>query len=269
MSYESFSAITIDVEDRVAVLTINHPPINLLDAVLIGELNSAVEILAADEEVRVVVVQSADPDFFLAHADVNDVQEIAGRSADEDPASSPVHKMTERFRTMAKPTIAKIRGVARGGGLEMLAGLDMRFCSIERTTLAQPELTLGVIPGGGGASRWPFLIGYARAMELMIGCFDFDGATAEKYGLVNRALPDIELDDFVDQLAKRVASFTPAAVAMIKRIGQLERPIEERLAVEHRAFLDIARHPKAIKVMKAFLDAGGQTREFELRSSLK
>ena len=204
MSYESFSAITIDVEDRVAVLTINHPPINLLDAVLNGELTSAVEILAADEEVRVVLVQSADPEFFIAHADVNDVQQIAGRSADEDPASSPVHVMTERFRTMAKPTIAKIRGVARGGGLELLAGLDMRFCSIERTTLAHPELTLGVIPGGGGASRWPSLIGYARAMELMIGCFDFDGAAAEKYGLVNRALPDNELDAFVGQLAKRL-----------------------------------------------------------------
>ncbi|MEO0438219.1 MAG: enoyl-CoA hydratase/isomerase family protein [Pseudomonadota bacterium] len=269
MSYNSFSAIRIEVENRISVLTIDHAPINLLDSVLISELNSAAKTLAADEEVRVVVVQSADPEFFIAHADVNDVQEIAGRSLDEDPASSPVHEMTERFRTMAKPTIAKIRGVARGGGLEMLAGVDMRFCSIERTTLAQPELTLGVIPGGGGASRWPSLIGYARAMELMIGCFDFDGAAAEKYGLVNRALPDSELDDFVDELARRIASFTPAAVAMIKNIGQLESPIEERLAVEHRSFLEIARHPKAMKVMKAFMDAGGQTREFELQSSLK
>ncbi|MEM1401920.1 MAG: enoyl-CoA hydratase/isomerase family protein [Pseudomonadota bacterium] len=269
MSYESFAAININVTDRVAVITIDHPPINLLDSVLISDLDRAGELLGADENVRVVVLQSGDPEFFIAHADVNDVQKIAARSPEDDPAVSSVHIMTERFSLMPKPTIAKINGIARGGGLEMLAGLDMRFCSIEHTTLAQPELTLGVIPGGGGVSRWPSLIGYARAMELMLGCCDCDGAAAEKFGLVNRALPAGELDAFVDQLATKIASFTPAAVEMVKGLGQLEGAIEERLAAEHHAFLEIARHSKAIKAMKAFMDAGGQTRAFELQSSLE
>ncbi|MEO0438562.1 MAG: enoyl-CoA hydratase/isomerase family protein [Pseudomonadota bacterium] len=266
MSYDDFSAIDVTVRDSIAVLTINHPPINLFDLLLISEMDRAGQQLAADEDVRVVLIQSADKDFFIAHADVTLIQDVAASPAEEDPDSSFFHAMTERFRLMSKPTIAKVNGIARGGGLELLAALDMRFCSIERTRLAQPEVTVGIIPGGGGSSRWPALIGYARAMELMIGGFDFDGATAEKYGLVNRALPEQELDGFVERLVRQIASYPPHAVAMIKSVGQLNGTVEERLAVENRAFLETARHPTATSAMKDFLDAGGQTREVELTS---
>lgn len=264
MTYDAFTALKIDVSDHVAWLTINHPPINLFDMTLIAEMDAAAQQLASDDAVRVVVLQSADPDFFIAHADVTLIQNIADTDPIDDPDSSFFHVMTERFRLMPKPTIGKISGIARGGGLELLAALDMRFCALEKTVFAQPEITVGIIPGGGGSSRWPHLIGYARAMELMLGGADFDAATAEKYGIVNRAMPAAELDGFVDALAIRMAAFSPHAAALIKQVAQSQGTIEETLYAEHRAFMESARHPTALAAMQAFMENGGQTREVEL-----
>ncbi|MEM7459911.1 MAG: enoyl-CoA hydratase/isomerase family protein, partial [Pseudomonadota bacterium] len=237
------------------------------DMVLISEMDAAGERLAVDDDARVVVIQSADPDFFIAHADVTLIQNIGDTDPIDDPDSSFFHSMTERFRLMPKPTIGKIDGVARGGGLELLAAMDMRFCSIEKTVFAQPEITVGIIPGGGGSSRWPKLIGYARAMELMLGGADIDATVAEKYGIVNRALPRSELDQFVTNLATRMASFPPHAAALIKQVGQTQGTLEEALHAEHRAFMESARHPSALSAMKTFMENGGQTREVELEGA--
>lgn len=264
MTYPNFDAIKIKLADHVAWLTIAHPPINLLDTILLSDLNTAAQLLAADDEVRVVVIQSADPDFFVAHADVTLIQGVTNRDPAEDPDASFVHHVTEQFRLMPKPTIGKLDGIARGGGLELLAALDMRFCSIKGTTVSQPEVAFGIIPGGGGCSRWPRLIGYARAMELMLSGADMDGATAEKYGIVNRAIKASKLDDFVEALATRLASFQPHAMALIKQVGQLQGTLEEALSAEHFAFLEAARHPTTAPLLQAFLDDGGQTREYEL-----
>ncbi len=264
MTYGEFTAIEVELIDKVAWLTIKHPPINLFDLTLMTEMDAVGSRLAADDDVRVVVVQSADPDFFIAHADVTLIQDLASTAPEDDPDSSFFHAMTERFRLMAKPTIGKIDGIARGGGLELLAALDMRFCSLEKTVLSQPEVTVGIIPGGGGTSRWPRLIGYARAMELTLGGADIDGAMAEKYGMVNRAMPGAELDGFVETLANRMAQFPSHAVALIKQVGQIEGTIEESLASEHPAFMQSARDPSALAAMQAFMENGGQTREGEI-----
>ncbi|MEO0448765.1 MAG: enoyl-CoA hydratase/isomerase family protein [Pseudomonadota bacterium] len=264
MSYSEFSALKIEVVDHVAWLTIDHPPINLFDMILIAEMDAAGAALAADDDVHVVVLQSADPDFFIAHADVTLIQNIGDTDPIDDPDSSFFHAMTERFRLMPKPTIGKVSGVARGGGLELLAALDMRFCARETSVFAQPEVTVGIIPGGGGSSRWPRLIGYARAMELMLGGADVDAETAEKYGMVNRALPAADLDAFVETLATRMARFSPHATALIKQVGQSQESIEETLYQEHRAFMESARHLAALAAMKQFMENGGQTREVEL-----
>lgn len=269
MGYDSFGTLRIDVSDRVAWLTIDHPPINLFDMAMIGEMTNAGEMLAADNDVGAVVLQSADPDFFIAHADVSLIQTITASDPAADPPSSFFHAMTEQFRLMPKPTIGKIAGIARGGGLELLAALDMRFCSIEKTTLAQPEVTVGIIPGGGGSTRWPRLIGHGKAMELMLGGGDFDGATAERFGMVNRAMPLSELDTFVDNFARRVASFPPHAVALIKRVALDHGRIEDTLNVEHHAFMESARHPWAIAAMQTFMDNGGQTRAVELTGAFQ
>lgn len=264
MVYDGFETLRIDIADRVAWLTIDHPPINLFDLALIAEMAEAGEKLAAAEDVGAVVLQSADPDFFIAHADVTLIEAMASADPADDPETSAFHAMTETFRRMPKPTIGKIDGIARGGGLELLAALDMRFCSLEKTCLAQPEVTVGIIPGGGGSARWPQMIGYGRAMEMMLGGQDFDGATAESYGLVNRAMPSADLTGFVDALARRIALFPPRAVALIKQVAQSEGSLEERLNAEHRAFMESARHPDALSAMREFMANGGQQRDVEL-----
>ncbi|MGC6499431.1 MAG: enoyl-CoA hydratase/isomerase family protein [Henriciella sp.] len=258
-----YKTLALEVVDHVGWLTIDHPPLNLFDRALMSDMMAAARHLSEDEQVRVVVVQSADPDFFIAHADVTLIEAVAAADPASDPDSSFFHAMTEQFRQMPKPTLGKIRGIARGGGLEFLAALDMRFCARETTRLGQPEVTLGIIPGGGGTSRWPRLIGYARAMELMLGGRDFDADEAERYGLVNRALPEAELDDWVDQLARRMAGFAPHAIRLIKQVGQGQGSLEDSLAAEHRAFLTSARHADALAQMRRFMERGGQTRPFE------
>lgn len=254
--------VRIEIGDGVAWLTIDNPPINLLDTPLIRAIAAALGQVENDHRARVVVVQSADPDFFVAHGDVNTILsavETGGGRSD----SSPFQMMLERFRTVDKPTIGKIDGIARGGGLELFAALDMRFCSLENTRLGQPEVALGIIPGGGGTSRWPRHVGYARALEMIVSCEDIDGVTAEKWGMVNRAMPAAELDGFVDALARRIASFPPHAVSAAKRVLRSERGLADTLAMEAEAYGSAAAHPAALPPMRAFMARGGQTRQVE------
>jgi enoyl-CoA hydratase/carnithine racemase len=256
---DAFDCLTVRIADRVAWVTILHPPINLMDTPLIRDLAVVARDLGEDPSVGAVVVQSGDPDFFVAHGDVNSILGSAGGWSD----SSPFQHMLEQFRQMPKPTVGKVSGIARGGGLELLAALDMRFCSLENTRLGQPEVPLGIIPGGGGTARWPRLIGYARAAELILSGADFDGATAERYGMVNRALPAAELDPFVDGLARRIAGFPPHAVALAKRVGRHEGSLADALALEADSYGRAAQDPESHAAMRRFMALGGQTREME------
>ncbi|MCB2064891.1 MAG: enoyl-CoA hydratase/isomerase family protein [Novosphingobium sp.] len=251
--------LTVAIADRVAWVTIDHPPINLFNTPLIVALAEVARDLGEDAHIGAVVVQSADPDFFVAHGDLNSILGAVGRKSD----SSPFQHMLEQFRQMPKPTIGKVNGIARGGGLELLAALDIRFCSLENTRLAQPEVPLGLIPGGGGTSRWPRLIGYPRAAELALSGADIDGATAEKWGMVNRAMPSAELDTFVDGLARRIASLPPHAVAMAKRVLQHEGPLADAMGFEADCYAQSAADPAAIAVMRKYMAERGQTREVE------
>ena len=264
MGVERGECLNIEIREGVARLTIDNPPINLFDTPLIRELGAAAVRLAEDADVGAVVVQSADPEIFIAHGDVRSILASVEAEGARHSDSSPFQKMLDGFRLMPKPTIGKIDGIARGGGLELLAALDMRFCSLENTRLGQPEVPLGIIPGGGGTARWPRLIGYARAMELLVGGADIDGATAERYGMVNRALPAAELDAFVDALARRIAGFPPHAVAAAKEVCRHEGTLEQALEAEARAYSQAALHPDAIEAMRRFMATGGQTRAAEL-----
>ena len=262
MSVSTDECLTIRVADRVAWVTILHPPMNLLDSVMIGALGRATKSLGEDPGVGAVVIQSGDPDFFIAHADINLV--LGPSVAGQGTGPSPFHTTLLQFRQMPKPTIGKINGIARGGGLELLAALDMRFCSLENTRLSQPEVPLGIVPAGGGSSRWPRLIGYPRAVELLLSGMDIDGVIAEKYGMVNRAMPSAELDAFVDGLARRIASFPPHAVELTKRVAWCEGTLDEALEMEAKAYAQAARDPAAITIMRSYTEGGGQTRENEI-----
>jgi hypothetical protein len=144
--------------------------------------------LASDDAVRVVVLRSANPDFFIAHADVTLIQRLPTTPPPPPTELGLFHAMVDRFRTMPKATIGVVEGIARGGGSELLLSLDMRFAALGRARLAQPEVALGIIPGGSGTQRLPRLVGRARALEIILGCDDIEADVAERWGYVNRAL---------------------------------------------------------------------------------
>ena len=266
MAYDGYECLRIRVDRGVAWVTIDHPPINLFDLALMREMDRVGREVEADAEVRVVVLQSADPEFFIAHADVALIQTLPTEPAPRETELSFFHAMVDRFRTMPKATIAKVAGRARGGGSEFVLSLDMRFAALGRAILAQPEVALGIIPGGSGTQRLPRLVGRGRALEIVLGCDDFDAATAERYGYVNRALPPDELDAFVDRLAFRIAGFPADAIRLAKAsVAAAELPTRDGLLEEAHYFNQALATESAQRRMAWFLRAGGQTREVELR----
>lgn len=265
MAYDGYEALRITIGDGIARVTIDHPPINLFDLPLMLELDRFGREVEADESVRVVVADSADPDFFIAHADVSLILQLP-REARDTPNDELgfFHAMVDRLRTMAKATIAIVEGCVRGGGSEFVSSFDMRFASRERAVFGQPEVPLGILPGGSGTQRLPALVGRARALEIILGGGDVDGTTAEAWGWVNRALPDGELRPFVDELAARIASFPAHAIAAAKdSVNNALADPTGGLNEEELLFSQTLLEPEAIRRMERFLSIGGQTREVE------
>jgi len=267
MTYEGYETLRIAVGDGIARVTIDHPPINLFDLPLMLELDRFGREVEADESVRVVVADSADPDFFIAHADVSLILQLPREQRDSpNDELGFFHAMVDRFRTMPKATIAIVEGCVRGGGSEFVSSFDMRFASRERAVFGQPEVPLGILPGGSGTQRLPVLVGRARALEIILGGGDIDGSTAEAWGWVNRALPDGELRPFVDELASRIASFPPNAIAAAKAsVNNAVLDPTAGLRSEELLFSQCLLDPEAIRRMELCLSLGAQTREVEVR----
>jgi len=269
MGYDGYQCLSVRVSEGVATVRIDHPPINLFDLALIGEMDEVGRALEADPDVRVVVVESADPDFFIAHADVNLI--LALPTGERPPPTEPslFQQMVDRFRTMPKATIAKIEGICRGGGSELVLSMDMRFAALGKAVLGQPEVAVGIIPGGSGTQRLPRLMGRGRALEVVLGGEDFPADLAERYGYVNRTLPPQDLAPFVERLATRIASFPPEAIARAKAaVAAAEPTVEPGLIEEARLFEECLTVPAARERMTAFLAAGGQTREVEMQQGI-
>src|SRR6185312_12569834 len=207
----------------------DHPPFNIMDVSIFEALQGLLARMDASPSLRVVVFESANPAFYLAHFDLTG--KLGNVMTAVGPSGLPI-LMDTFVRLTRSPvvSIAKIRGCVRGASSEFVLACDMRFASRENTRLGQPEVGVGVHPGGGGTERLPHLVGRGRALEIILGANDFDGDTAERYGYVNRALPDGELDGFVDVLARRVASFDRRAIAAAKNlVNQVSLPSAERL----------------------------------------
>lgn len=266
MPYDGFTTLRVRVDRGVAFVTIDHPPINLLDMAMIQDLDRVGQEIEADDTVLVAVFESANPDFFIAHADVRLIQLMPTTPPPKATALGPFHAMVDRFRTMPKATIGKIAGIARGGGSELLLSLDMRFGALGRAVLAQPEVAVGIIPGGSGTQRLPRLIGRGRALEVILGCDDVPADLAERWGYINRALPPDALGPFVDDLAYRIASFPAPAIALAKRaVNAAELPTIDGLCEEADCFNQTLATPEAQARMAAFIAGGGQTPEVEKR----
>jgi len=206
MQYSDYKCFRFRFDSGIAFISINHPPMNLLDDVLSQEFDKLGRELEADERVRVVVLQSALPDFFIAHSGLGRVG-AASKVVSVTRSFRLTQTIGERLRNMPKVTIAKVEGRARGGGSEIALAMDMCFAAVGKAIFGHPEVAVGLVPGGGGTQRLPRLIGRARALEVLLGCNDLSAELAERYGYINRALPENELTEFVEKLARRIASF--------------------------------------------------------------
>src|SRR5579862_1800003 len=236
----------------------DYPPFNVVDATMFEGLQELLARMDASPSLCVVVFESAIPDFYLAHFDltgkIGNIMTGVGRSG------LPILMDTfVRLTKSAVVTIAKIRGCVRGVSSEFVLACDMRFASRENTRLGQPEVGVGVHPGGGGAERLPHLVGRGRALEIVLGANDFDGDTAERYGYVNRAFPDAELDGFVDALARRIASFDRRAIVAAKSlVNDVSLPSADHLLDAFNSFQTALTWPETQQRVKALFERGFQ-----------
>jgi enoyl-CoA hydratase/carnithine racemase len=194
----------------------SNPPINLIDPDTIAELSQLVGKLETDPDVKVILFESRDPDFFLAHYDVVADRAPIATIAPGPTGMPPWLDLLARLARAPVVSIAAIRGRARGAGSEFALACDIRFASAEKAVLAQFEVGVGAVPGGNPMARLAGLVGRGRALEIVLGADDFPGSLAERYGYVNRAVPDAELDGFADRFARRIASFEKEALVEAK-----------------------------------------------------
>src|SRR6266403_623647 len=244
----------------------DYPPFNIVDASIFEALQDLLARMDASPKLRVVVFESASPEFYLAHFDLTG--KTGNITTGGGPSGLPI--LTDTFVRLTRSpvvSIAKIRGCVRGVSSEFVLACDMRFASRENTLLGQPEVGVGVHPGGGGTERLPPLVGRGRALEIVLGANDFDGDTAAQYGYVNRAFPDSELDGFVDALARRIASFDRRAIAAAKNlINQVSLPSADRLLDGLNSFATALTWPESQRRFQALSDRGlGQPGEMENR----
>jgi enoyl-CoA hydratase/carnithine racemase len=265
MQYSDYKCLEFRFDAGVAFASINHPPINLLDEALSLELDRLGRELEADESIRVVVLQSALPDFFIAHSGLGRVG-AASKRVSHTRSFRFTQMIGERFRNMPKVTIAKIEGRARGGGSEIALAMDMCFAAAGKAIFGQPEVAVGLVPGGGSTQRLPRLIGRGRALEVLLACDDLSAELAERYGYINRALPADELTPFVERLAHRIASFPAHTVAHVKAavdLGTFGSLAEGLLVEAHESDLSVASEVTQARVAEA-LKVGAETYEGEL-----
>ena len=225
-------------------VTFDHPPINTITATTIRELSELVDLIERDTQLNVVVFDSANPDFFLAHYDLeNDPKRTF--ALPPGPTGMPAWlDLTVRLSRAPVVSIASIRGRARGAGSEFVLACDLRFASRENTVLGQFEVGAGFIPGGGPMARLSRLVGRGRALEILLVADDFDGPRAEQYGYVNRAIADDKLDEEVDAIASRLARFDREAIGRTKSyVDQITLPPDGELPPALTDFRQAAGRP--------------------------
>jgi enoyl-CoA hydratase/carnithine racemase len=250
--------------------TFDNPPLNLIDPETVLALRELMDALEADPTVKVVVFDSADEDFFIAHFDIARGGDLP---TEPGPTGLPVWSdLAARLTRAPFVTIAEIRGRARGLGSEFALACDLRFASREKAVFGQPEVGLGLVPGGGSVEVLSALAGRSRALEIILSGDDFDADTAERYGWINRALPDAELSPFVDRLARRIARFERPALVRAK--AQINKragtPSDEDLLEARTVFSESGTWPGTQRRVREALAQGLQQRgDFELNQGAR
>jgi enoyl-CoA hydratase/carnithine racemase len=249
-------------------VTFDHPPINTITATTVAELAELVGLIEHDPELNVVVFNSANPDFYLAHYDT---ERDPARTAALGIGPTGMHAWLDFLVRLSRApvvSIASIRGRARGAGSEFVLACDMRFASRENATLGQFEVATGVIPGGGPMARLSRLMGRGRALEVVLVGDDLDGPRAEQYGYVNRAVADGELDAEVEEIASRLARFSHEVIARAKSyIDRVTLPPDAEFPPALADFFELLGRP-AQKAQFARLEALGLNVDSDLERAL-
>lgn len=247
-------------ENGVLFAQIDSPPINLIGPALIQDLVTLIPKLEEIDGPRVVVFSSADPDFFIPHVDmtkIDDYRKVAATLVGEPS----IGLLFRRMSLSKAVTIAQISGRARGAGSEFALACDMRFASRERAIFGQIEAGFGLSPGAGAIQHLTRLMGRGRALEALLSSNDFDADTAERYGWINRALPETELAPFVASLAKRIARFPQAGILAIKeRVSAIDLASEADFRRDSDLFGEGAQVPETKQRISAIVKSGMQTR---------
>jgi enoyl-CoA hydratase/carnithine racemase len=240
-------------------IVIDHPPFNIYGPESMPMLNKVITQIEKDPQVKVVVFESNVPGFFLTHYDFIPPLELTTRMPNGPTGLPPLPDMLVRLSKSPVVSIAKIRGRATGVGSELALATDMRFASREKAVLSQFEIGAGFVPGGGPMARLPRLMGRGRALEILLSGKDINGELAERYGYVNRSLPDGELDKFVDDLARRIATYDKQSIGEIKAlVNTASLPPDKDVGAEWPAFLGSVQRPAAQHNIKRLMELGLQ-----------
>jgi enoyl-CoA hydratase len=249
--------ISTEQDGAVAVVTIDNPPMNALSAPLLEELEAEVERLDADDAVRAIVLKGAGERAFVAGADIKEFPSLreAVDEAHEGGSARGIQKLGARMDAARTPFVAAIHGFCLGGGLELAMCCDIRVAA-EGAQLGQPEIKLGLIPGGGGTQRLPRLVGLGRALLLnMTGDF-IDAQTAYDWRLVEKVVPREELLDTATGIAATIAARSPVSIGILRELARTTRdlPLEEGLRREAEGFRRCLESEDGAEGVAAFLE---------------
>ncbi len=246
--------IATERRDAVALVTIDNPPMNALSSALVEELETEIDALDADDGVRAIVLRGAGERAFVAGADIKEFPALR-ESATEGGSARGIQRLGHRMDAARTPFVAAIRGFCLGGGLELAMCCDVRVCAAD-AMLGQPEIKLGLIPGGGGTQRRPRLVGHGRAMFLNLTGEFVDAETASAWGLVEKVVPADALEEEALRVAGQIAAQSPHAVAVLRELARTTRdlPLEEGLRREADGFVRCLRSEDGAEGVAAFIE---------------
>jgi enoyl-CoA hydratase/carnithine racemase len=251
--------IRTEVEDRVALLTIDHPPVNSFNKQVVTELGEAVDELLVDDEVKAIVITGGGTNAFVAGADIPEIQELLQNPGDDYAQAQEFLERGQgvnlKIETADKPFIAAINGFCLGGGLELAMACHMRICS-DRARLGQPEINLGLIPGWGGTQRLPRIVGKAKALEMILTGDMITAQEAYRIGLVNKVVPAGAILKEARGLARKIVSKSkfPIAATLRAVTKGVEGTVEDGLKIEREQFVGLADTEDIREGVSAFLE---------------
>jgi enoyl-CoA hydratase len=247
--------VQVEADGAVAIVTIDHPPVNALSAKLLEELEAEIERLDEDEAIRAIVIRGAGERAFVAGADISEFPNLRESPPESGGSARGIQKLGSRMEAARTPIVAAIHGYCLGGGLELAMACDVRVAA-EDAQLGQPEIKLGLIPGGGGTQRLPRLVGHGRALLLNLSGDPIPGSRAYEWGLVERVVPAAELMDAALEIARTLAERSPHAVGVVKELAAETRdlPLEEGLRREAEGFVRCLTSEDGAEGVAAFLE---------------